>query len=90
MSDFSNARGALLYENPLSSPESVRDFTLEGSALISFPENCLRLENAESAQLGQKANYVLWCRHSFPADLLLEIEFHPVREPGLAMLFFYS
>ena len=88
MSDFSTARGALLYENPLSSPESVRDFTLEGSALISFPENCLRLENAESAQLGQKANYVLWCRHSFPADLLLEIDFHPVREPGLAMLFF--
>ena len=50
--------------------------------------NRLRLENAQSEALGQKANYVLWCRHSFPADLLLEIDFHPVREPGLAMLFF--
>ena len=88
MSDAGIARGALLYENPLSSPESLRDFILEGKALASFPENSLRLENAESAQLGQKANYVLWCRRPFPADLLLEIDFRPVREPGLAMLFF--
>ncbi len=88
MSDFSFTHGALIYENPLSSPESLRDFILEGKALTSFPENNLRLENAESAQLGQKANYVLWCKHVFPADLLLEIDFRPVREPGLAMLFF--
>ncbi len=88
MADFKMARGALLYENPLSSPESLGDFILEGRALTSFPENSLRLENAESAELGQKANYVLWCRQAFPADLLLEIDFRPIREPGLAMLFF--
>ena len=88
MSEFSPVRGTLLYENPLSSPESLQDFVLEGRALASFPQDCLRLENAESAQLGQKANYVLWCRRSFPANLLLEIDFHPVREPGLAMMFF--
>ena len=88
MSVFDAVRGPLLYDNPLSSPECLRDFTLEGSALTSFPGDCLRLENAESEQLGQKANYVLWCTRSFPADLLLEMAFRPVREPGLAMLFF--
>lgn len=85
---FENIRGDLIYENPLSSAEDLREFTLEGKALIQFPHGRLRLENAESAQLGQKANYVLWCRKVFPADMLLEIDFQPLREPGLAMLFF--
>lgn len=88
MSCFDGARGALIYKNNLSSPESVGEFLLEGKALMSFPNGCLRLENAESAELGQKANYVLWCKKEFPADMLLEIDFKPVREPGLAMLFF--
>ncbi|MBR4575586.1 MAG: DUF1961 family protein [Clostridia bacterium] len=79
---------SLIYENPLSGPESVSDFVLEGKAKISFPEGHLRLENAESEQLGQKANYVFWCRKEFPADFRLEIDFRPLREPGLAMLFF--
>lgn len=88
MSCFDGARGALIYKNDLSSPDSVGEFLLEGKALTSFPNGCLRLENAESAELGQKANYVLWCKKEFPADMLLEIDFKPVREPGLAMLFF--
>ena len=88
MSGFEHARGALIYENALSSPDTMNEFALEGKALISFPNGFMRLENAESAALGQKANYVLWCRKAFPSDLLLEIGFRPVREPGLAMLFF--
>ena len=88
MSDIYPARGALIYENALSSSEAMDEFILEGKALISFPDGRLRLENAESADLGQKANYVLWCKREFPADVLLELDFRPVREPGLAMLFF--
>ena len=80
--------GSLIYENSLSGPEHVKDFILEGKAGISFPERHLRLENAESALLGQKANYVYWCPEVFPADFMLEISFRPLREPGLAMLFF--
>ena len=88
MSSFENMRGNLIYENALSCAGDLREFTLEGKALASFPHSRLQLENAESAQLGQKANYVLWCKKAFPADMLLEIDFRPLREPGLAMLFF--
>jgi len=88
MSSFENMRGNLIYENALSCAGDLREFTLEGKALASFPHSRLQLENAESAQLGQKANYVLWCKKAFPADMLLEIDFCPLREPGLAMLFF--
>lgn len=88
MSSFENMRGNLIYENALSCAGDLREFTLEGKALASFPHSRLQLENAESAHLGQKANYVLWCKKAFPEDMLLEIDFRPLREPGLAMLFF--
>ena len=88
MSGFDAYKGNLLYENPLSGSADLQDFVLEGKAVTTFPEGRMLLENAESAAIGQKANYVLWCRKAFPADLLLEIEFRPVREPGLGMIFF--
>ena len=88
MSDLQSLKGKLIYENPLSSPQDLQNFTLEGRANITFPEGRLRLENAEDPSAGQRANYVLWCREVFPADLMLEFSFRPLREPGLAMLFF--
>ncbi len=88
MSGSVYAHGDLIYQNELSSPESLMDFCLEGRALIHFDGGRMRLENAEDEQLGQKANYVLWCKKVFPPDILLELDFRPIREPGLAMLFF--
>ena len=85
---YDSLKESLIYENPLSSEEDLRGFRLEGRAGMSFPEGRLRLENAESADLGQKANYVLWCPRPFPADFLMELDFRPIREPGLAMIFF--
>ena len=88
MADWITDKGALIYENSLAREEDLRDFRLEGRAKITFPAGRMLLENAESADLGQKANYVLWCEKDFPADFLLQISFRPVREPGLAMIFF--
>jgi hypothetical protein len=78
----------VIYDNPLSSKEDIKDFILEGKADISFPEGVMRLENQLSADEGQKANFVLWCPMVFPADIRIEWEFRPIKEPGLAMLFF--
>ena len=82
------AEGKLIYENPLSCEEDIQGFVLEGSANVSFPEGRLRLENALSAAEGQKANYVLWCPEDFPSDVRIEWKFQPIKEPGLAILFF--
>ena len=81
-------RGELLYENRLDSHRNLEDFRLEGKAISSFRDGRLQLENAEDPEKGQAANYVLWCNRCFPADILLEVSFQPIREPGLAMLFF--
>ncbi len=78
----------LIYENPLSCEEDIKDFVLEGTAKITFPEGKMRMENALSANEGQKANYVLWCPVDFPSDVRVEWKFQPIKEPGLAILFF--
>lgn len=78
----------LIYENPLASSEDVRDFILEGEAALSFPLNRMRLESVKDPAEGQKSNYVFWCPVVFPADIRIEWEFRPIREPGLCIMFF--
>ena len=78
----------LIYENPLSCEDDVKDFVLEGSAKITFPEGKMRMENAISAEAGQKANYVFWCNKDFPENIKVTWNFKPLKEPGLAILFF--
>lgn len=78
----------LIYDNPLSSMACIKDYILEGNAKMSFENGRLRLENALSADLNQKANYVLWCNQCFPSNVVITWNFYPVKEPGLAMMFF--
>lgn len=81
-------KGVLLYENPLSCEADIKDFVLEGKAHISFANKRMRMENEIDAGQGQKANFVLWCPEEFPADIVIEWDFLPIKEPGLCMLFF--
>ena len=78
----------LIYENPLASEGDIKEFILEGQAKFSFENGCLRMENALSAAEGQKANYVFWLNRDFPSDVCVEWDFKPVKEPGLAIMFF--
>lgn len=78
----------LLYHNPLASTEDTADFRLEGEAAITFPMQRMRLESTRDPSDGQQANFVIWCPEQFPADLAVSWEFRPIREPGLAILFF--
>ncbi len=80
--------GKVIYENSLGKESDLEGFVLEGSADISFENGAMRLENSLDPSLGQKANFVLWCPVSFPSDVCIEWEFRPIKEPGLAMMFF--
>jgi hypothetical protein len=80
--------GNVIYENPLAGPDDVADFIAEGSPVTSFPMGKLRLENAMDPSAGQAANYLFWCPKKFPADVAISWSFRPIREPGLAMLWF--
>ncbi len=78
----------LIYDNSLASREMVKDFVLEGQARITFDGGVMRMENALSADNGQKANYVYWCPVEFPENVEITWDFRPVKEPGLAIMFF--
>ncbi|MCZ8511082.1 DUF1961 family protein [Paenibacillus filicis] len=78
----------LLYDNPLSGPECLEGFRMEGPGEMTFPHGRLRLESRLGPSEGLKANFVLWCPVVFPDRIAISWEFRPVREPGLAMLFF--
>lgn len=80
--------GKIIYENPLSCEEDVEEFVLEGEAYRSFPRNRMRLENKLSPSEDQKANYVFWCPKDFEGDIALQWRFWPIKEPGLAIIFF--
>ena len=78
----------LIYENSLATEADIKDFILEGSAKLEFPDGKLRMENAISAAAGQKANFVLWSNKDFPDNIKITWKFRPIKEPGLAILFF--
>ena len=78
----------LIYENPLACPSDMEGFILEGQAQIGFDGTCMTMKNALAGELGQKANYVLWCPEEFPENIRVEWEFKPVTDHGLCILFF--
>ncbi|WP_342565095.1 DUF1961 family protein [Paenibacillus sp. FSL R7-0345] len=77
-----------IYRNTLGGPEQVAGFRMEGDGAVTFPVGRLRLESTRNASEGQKANVVFWCPEVFPGDLAVSWTFRPLREPGLAILFF--
>lgn len=78
----------LVYENPLCSEHDLEGFVLEGNADIRFQDGTMIMKNKLANELGQKANYVLWCPEHFPADVQIEWDFRPMTNEGLCMLFF--
>ncbi|MGP3913421.1 DUF1961 family protein [Nonomuraea sp. 10N515B] len=80
----------IIYHNPLATPDDLEGFRMEGDGAVSFPQGRLRLESRRPASDGQAANLVLWCPEGFPGDISIEWDFWPVREPGLAIMFFHA
>lgn len=77
-----------IYRNTLEGPAQVEGFRMEGEGAVTFPQRRLRLESTRGAEEGQKANVVFWCSEVLPAELAISWRFRPLREPGLAILFF--
>lgn len=78
----------LLYENCLKGKQDIEGFILEGKGEIWFQDECMHMKNGISSELGQKANYVLWCPEVFPDNIRIEWEFRPLTDKGLCILFF--
>ncbi len=80
--------GQVIYENPLRSEKDIEGFVREGDLKVSFPNGCMQLESVRDPAEGQAANYLFWCPEVLPDHIRIEWKFHPLNEPGLAMMFF--
>lgn len=78
------------YDNPLAGPDDLDGFVLEGPGATSFPQGRLRLESTLGPDAGQAANVVLWCPADLDDGVTISWDFHPLVEPGLAILFFHA
>jgi hypothetical protein len=77
-----------VYANPLAGEGDLEGFVVEGPAVMSYPMGRLRLESGASPERGQPANFVVWCPRRMPPSFVMEWSFWPLRQPGLAMVFF--
>lgn len=82
--------GPLIYSNPLATPDDVAGFRMEGPGVAGFPRGRLRLESLAHPDEGQAANLVFWCDEIFGDGIEISWDFHPLTEPGLAILFFHA
>lgn len=78
----------LIYENPLSSPDDVKDWIMEGKAKITFSNGKMVMESVLDRSHGQASNFVYWCNIKMPDNIKIEWDFSPLSEEGLAILFF--
>ena len=60
----------------------------EGTPKIYFKNNKMYMTNAIDASIKEKSNFVFWCPVDFPNNIIIEWEFRPITEPGLAIMFF--
>ena len=76
-----------LHASPLSSPEHLAGWIIEGPMVASFPTGALRLESSADPAEGQAAHFVAWLPICHDGDARISWDFRPLREPGLAMIF---
>lgn len=81
-------KGDLVYENSLASEADIKDWVMEGQAKVTFPNGKMQMESILDASQGQAANFVYWCPEKMPDQVILEWDFMPLSDEGLAIMFF--
>ncbi len=81
-------KGELIYSNPLSEPSDTASWIMEGQAKITFKNGKMQMSSVLGQAAGQAANFVYWCDKKFPDNIIIEWDFSPLSEEGLAILFF--
>ena len=83
-------KGELIYENALASDEDVKDWIMEGQAKVSFETGRMYMASVLDQSAGQAANFVYWCPEKFEDNIIIEWDFVPLSDEGLAIMFFGS
>jgi len=78
------AKGKLLYESTMKTPESVKGWNMEGPGTVDFRDGWLHMFSPE-----EKMHHVYWCPMTFPSNFIAEWEAQNVEtDAGLCIVFF--
>jgi hypothetical protein len=77
-------KGRLLYENPMSNREDLKNWQMEGPGVTEFKENWMHMYSPD-----EKGHHVLWCPEDFPGSFIAEWEVQNLEtDAGLVIMFF--
>ena len=78
------SKGTLIYANPLSSEEELKDWVMEGAGKTQFSDGWMAMFSED-----EKGHHVYWCPKELPASFIVEWEVRNLHtEAGLCIVFF--
>jgi hypothetical protein len=82
-------KGDLIYDSPLNTEESVKDWVLEGPGDISFNNKYMTMRSQiPDPPDGSTGHFNFWCPMDFPENMVVEWEMKPLTNLGVCHLFF--
>lgn len=87
--DIDGRKGKLIYSTRMDSEASMKDWVLEGPALIDFvDDSTIMRSQIPNPPDGSTGHFNYWCPQSFPSHIVVEWEFKPFTDKGVCHLFF--
>ncbi len=84
LDSLDRAKGALLYQTSMASPDSLAGWTMEGPGRTAVKEGWLEIDSP-----GQEMHHVYWCPETFPSSFIAQWEMQNLNpEAGLCIVFF--
>lgn len=78
------SKGELLYESSMGSPESVKNWVMEGPGKISFADGWMKMWSPD-----EEWQHVFWAPENFPESFIAQWEMQNLHtEAGLTIVFF--
>ncbi|SOE22890.1 Rhamnogalacturonyl hydrolase YesR [Spirosomataceae bacterium TFI 002] len=77
-------KGKLIYDNPLSEKDDLKNWQMEGPGKTEFKENWMHMNSPN-----EEGHHVLWCPEDFPGSFIAEWEVQNLEtDAGLVIMFF--
>ena len=82
--DFGVKTDKLLYQSPMDSAASVKDWVMEGPGHLKFADGWMEMRSPN-----EEMHHVYWCPETFPSDFMAQWEMQNQHlEAGLCIVFF--
>ncbi len=87
--DIKGRKGKILYASSFDSKASLNGWVLEGPGILEFGEGHTVMSSSKHhPETRQEGHFTFWCKKKFPESFVAEWEFKPIKENGLAIIFF--